>query len=241
MEDQNQTIIEHLTELRTRLVYSAIGIAFGFAVCWVFSEQLFNIVRGPIEPYLPTGGLVFTAPMDKFLAHVKVSLLGGIIVSTPVWSFQIWKFIAPGLYKDERKFGVLFMSSGTFLFLSGVSFVYFLVFPMAFKFLMAFGGETDQAMITIERYLSFFILVTLVFGAMFQLPLVLTLLGMMGWVTKEFLKKNRRYAIVLLSALSALVTPPDVISMLMMMVPMVLLYEISVFLVGVVNKPKATA
>jgi len=232
---ENQTLIEHLTELRKRLIWSIAAIFIGFLACWTFSDILFDIVRRPIASYLKStnGGLVFTAPMDKFLAHIKVSFLGGTVVACPFWMYQAWGFIAPGLYAQERKYAVSFIGFGTALFLAGVSFVYFVVYPMAFKFLMTFGGKTDSPMITINEYLSFFITTTLVFGLAFETPVILAILGMMGLISSDFLTQYRRYAYVLLAAVSAVVTPPDVLSMLLMMALMVLFYELSVILVKV--------
>ena len=234
-EDDGQTLVEHLTELRTRLMWSIAFVFVGFLASWGFSEYIFDIIRGPIQPYLSTetGGLVFTAPMDKFMAHLKVSILAGLILACPVWIYQLWAFIAPGLYKHEKKFGIYFISFGTFLFLTGVSFVYFVVYPAAFKFLLGFGGEVDKAMITINDYLSFFMTTTLVFGVAFQLPLVLTILGMMGIVNAQLLKMLRRYAIVIICVMSAVLTPPDPMSMVLLVVPLYALYEISIFLVGI--------
>tara|TARA_Y100000780_G_scaffold232367_1_gene263123 strand:- start:26732 stop:27475 length:744 start_codon:yes stop_codon:yes gene_type:complete len=235
--ENQDSMTGHLEELRTRLLKSILAIGLIFLACFFgFSEKILDFARAPIVPYLPTGGLVFTAPMDKFMAHVKVSLLASVILGSPIWLYQLWKFIAPGLYQNERKFSVLFISFGTFLFLLGSSFVYFVVYPMAFKFLLQFGGMTDAPMITISEYLSFFILTTMVFGIMFELPLVLTILGVMGLVTQDFLKAQRRYALVILSVVSAMVTPPDIISMLCMLLPLSLLYESSVILVGVFGK-----
>ncbi len=237
--NQQQTLVEHLTDLRKSLLRSVIAVLIGFAGSWIFSEFLFDLIRQPIAPFLKEGGLVFTAPMDKFLAHIKVSLLAGIIVTCPFWIYQIWRFIAPGLYDNEKKYGVGFIFSGSFLFLTGVCFVYYIVFPMAFDFLMNFGGGTDSAMITIGEYLSFFTTTTLVFGAAFEMPLILTILGMMGVIDHHFLASKRRYAIVILAALSAFITPPDVISMFAMLIPLALLYELSILLVkffGTKNK-----
>ena len=235
---KEQSLFEHLSELRTCLIRSLIGITAGFSACWFFSPEIFDFIRRPIAPFLTEGGLVFTHPVDKFLAHVNVSLLAAIILTCPYWLLQVWKFIAPGLYLSERKYGLGFMFCGSTLFLCGVGFVYFFVFPMAFKFLLMFGGETDKPMITISHYLSFFMTVTLVFGVVFEMPLILTILGMMGLIDHHLLRTKRRWAIVFLAVLAALVTPPDVISMLAMLLPLLLLYELSILMVKVMGRKK---
>ena len=227
-EQDAYTLVEHLAELRTRIVYSLYAIVLFTCAAWYFSEQIFDFVRQPITEYLPGKGLVFTAPTDKFMAHLKVSVLAGLIAACPVWIFQAWKFIAPGLYLKEKKFGRYFMFFGSLLFLTGVSFAYFLVLPAAFKVLLSFGGTVDQPMITINDYLSFFLMTVLVFGAAFEMPLVIVLLGMMGIVSSRGLSRMRRYAIVVIAVVSALFTPPDAISMMLLAVPLTLLYEISI-------------
>lgn len=236
-----QPLIEHLTELRDRLIKAAWGILIMTIVCWVFNSQLFDIIREPIAPYLESGGLVFTHPIDKFMAHLKVSLLGGVVLSCPFWVYQAWKFVAPGLYSHEKRYGLMFISAGTILFLIGVGFAYFLVLPAAFKFLLHFGGSVDKPMITISEYLSFFISITLVFGLAFELPLVIVLLGAMGLVDQKFLREKRRYMIVGLSVVAAVVTPPDLMSMVMLLVPLCVLYEISILLVGVFARRRQIA
>lgn len=232
----NLTLTDHLTELRNRVIWAIWAIGAGAGIAWFFKEPLFALIRVPIAPYLVDGGLVFTNPMDLFLANVKVAVFAGVVVSCPVWIYQGWKFIAPGLYANERKYSFLFISTGIALFLVGVIFVYFMVMPMAFKFLLTIGGGVDKPMITVNEYLSFFLTTTLVFGAAFELPLILTLLGMIGIVDQQFLKEKRRIAIVSLAVVSAIITPPDALSMLMLLVPLCLLYEVSIFTVGAVRR-----
>ena len=236
-EEENQTLVDHLSDLRRCLLHSIIAIVCGFAFSWIFSEQLFEIIRAPLYK-VTAKGLVFTAPMDKFLAHIKVSLLAGIIITCPLWMYQIWRFIAPGLYENEKKVGMAFIFCGSFLFIGGVCFVYFIVYPMAFDFLINFGGGIDEAMITISDYLSFFMTTTLVFGAAFEMPLILTILGIVGVIDHNFLRSKRRYAIVLMALLSAFLTPPDVVSMFAMLGPLILLYEVSIIAVKILGKKK---
>ena len=167
-----------------------------------------------------------------------MAFFGGVLLSSPWWIYQIWNFVSPGLYRHEKKAALFFISSGTLLFVIGVGFTYFVVFPMAFKFLMTFGGDVDKPMITIDQYLDFFLWTTLSFGAAFELPLILVTLGMLGLISHSFLKQNRKYAIVLLSIVTAIITPPDLLSMLLMLAPMWLLYDLSTFLVGVIEKKR---
>ncbi len=236
----NLTVTEHLSELRNRLVMSAYAIFFGMLLCYGFSEKLFDVIRGPIAPYLPSGGLVFTGPADKFIAHLKISFFGGMVLTSPIWIYQIWKFIAPGLYKKERNYSLGFIFSGTLLFILGVLFAYFGVFPMAFKFLMGFGGAVDKPMITIDQYLSFFITTTLMFGLAFEMPLVIVILGLMQVVSAKALREKRRFAVVGMAVVSAIITPPDLLSMVLMLAPMILLYEISILIVALFERRRAS-
>ncbi len=233
-----QSLVEHLADLRLRLINSLYGIILAFGVCYYFSENIFNIVRQPIQPFLPTGGLIFTGPMDKFMAHLKISLMCAVILSCPFWLYQIWLFVAPALYKKEKSYALGFILSGTILFIMGSVFTYFIVLPMAFKFLMTFGGDVDKPMISIDEYMSFFTHTSLAFGAAFEMPLVISTLGMLGLVSQKFLKEKRRYAVMLLAIVSAIITPPDLLSMVLMLFPMMALYEISVIIVGIFERKR---
>lgn len=231
----------HLTELRYRLIRIVWAALLGMATCYNFTDRIFDVIRAPIAPYLKDGGLIFTAPMDKFMAHLKLAFFGGIILVFPFIAYQIWKFIAPGLYSKEKRYALGFIFFGTGLFGVGISFAYFIVFPMAFKFLMTYGGEVDKPLISIGEYMSFFVTTSLAFGAAFEMPLIIVILGMMDIVSQAFLRKNRRYAIMAMAILSAIITPPDLLSMLMMLGPLWFLYEFAVLLVGIFEKQRKAA
>lgn len=238
LEDGGSTLIEHLGELRTRLVQCLAVILVATFVCFHFAEHIFNFIRQPIQPYLPQGGLIYTGPLDKFLAFIKIAVMGGVIVSCPIWLYQIWSFVAPGLYKREKKYAAAFIGAGSILFVGGVCFAYFVVLPMAFHFLMTFGGDADKPMIAIDSYLSFVTQITVMFGVAFELPLAITLLGMMGLVSARFLHEKRRYAIMAMAVASAIITPPDLLSMLLMLGPMWLLYELGLVVVYLIERKR---
>lgn len=233
-----ETLTSHLAELRNRIINALWIITIGSGLSFYFCDKIFEAIRAPIAPYLQDGGFVFLNPADKFTAYIKVSIFAGVILTCPFWLYQAWRFVAPGLYAKEKKYSLVFILFGSFQFFVGVAFVYFLVFPMAFKFLLSFGGTTDKPMITIDEYMSFFTSTTLMFGAVFELPLVLVILGILGIIDQQFLREKRRYAVVLLAVVSALVTPPDIMSMLMLLVPLMLLYEMSILILGYFLKPQ---
>lgn len=240
LDDQNMTLTDHLRDLRYRVLRAILGIFIGMGVSLYFSEHLLAVIRAPVLPHLQ-GGLVFTGVLDKFMAHIKIGLLGGVILSCPYWLYHLWKFISPGLYEKERKYAVGFIVSGTVLFGIGVCFVYFLVLPAAFEFLFNIGGNIDKPMITIDDYLSFFTMTTLMFGLAFEMPLVLIVLALIGVIDAQFLRSKRRYAIVAMSAIAAVITPPDVVSMLMLFFPLLMLYEIAILvIVSIKGKGRAT-
>lgn len=239
LDDKAQSLHDHLTDLRKRIINCLLILAVATGICYGFSDYIFDFVRAPIAPYLPSGGLIYTGPMDKFIAYLKLSVVCGIIVSCPFWLHQIWLFVAPGLYANEKKYAAGFIVSGSALFIIGNAFSYFIALPMAFNFLMTFGGDTDKPMISIDQYMSFFTQLCLMFGVAFELPLVVVILGMLGIVSQSFLRKNRRYAVMILAIFAAIITPPDLLSMMMMLVPMWFLFEISVLIVGIFERKRA--
>lgn len=234
------SLMEHLTELRYRLIKAGQGILVGMGVGIYYSEQVLTIIREPVLKHLgPHGGLVFTGVMDKFMAHIKIGVFTGFIITCPYWLFHLWKFISPGLYKNERSYVAGFIVSGTILFSMGCAFVYYFVYPAAFEYLFTVGGTVDKPMITIQEYLSFFTLTTIMFGLSFELPVVIMVLAMMGIVDAPYLKKKRRHALLILAVIAAIITPPDGLSMMMMLVPMYILYEISIWaVIFFVKKPE---
>lgn len=238
-QDKSMSLIEHIGELRFRVTRSAYGIFAGMILCWGFSEKIFNFIRQPIQQYLPSGGLVYTAPMDKFMAHIKIAFVVGLLVSAPYWLYQLWSFISPALYRKEKKIAAGFIFFGTLQFVLGLLFSYYVVLPMAFHFLMTFGGDIDKPMITIDHYLGFVTQTAVVFGLCFQMPVVISFLGMIGIVSQNFLKKNRRYAVLIIAIVSAIAAPPDALSMILLLFPMWILYEISIIVVGMFEKRKA--
>jgi sec-independent protein translocase protein TatC len=237
--DQHLSLVDHLGELRTRLVRILIILLIAGIACYNWSEKIFDWIRLPISTYLPEHGLVFTGLADKFIAHIKISVFAGVLFSCPFWLYQVWAFIAPGLYSKEKKYTIGFIFTGALLFFAGAALCYFTVMPVACEFLIGFGGNVDKPMITIDEYLSFFMALHLVFGLTFEIPLILVVLGMLGLVSHEFLKRTRRYAVVILSVLAGVLTPsPDALSMMLLLVPMVILYEIAIIAVGIFERKR---
>lgn len=230
--DSNQLhLIKHLSELRSRLIKILFILGLGFISCYFFSGLIVDIISQPIKPHLPeTGGqLIFTSPFEKFLSYLRVSFFAGVFISCPFWLYQVWKFISPGLHGHERKWSFIFVTLSSLLFLSGILFVYFVVYPLSFAFLLNFGGE-ELAYISLKAYLSFFLRTAFAFAIVFELPLVLFILLKLNIISVGRLKKSRPYLILGIAVLSALITPPDIFSMLFMMLPLYLLFETSLLL-----------
>jgi sec-independent protein translocase protein TatC len=221
------SLMEHLDELRKRIVHSAIYLAVGFFVCWFLRDRIVNFLQAPLNHIGKS--LVFTHPMDALNLDMQAALLAGAILVSPLILFQVWMFIAPGLYQRERRFVVPFMVVAVGLFLTGAGFGYFVVLPAAIKILIVDFGHNFTAMVTIEDYTSFFLSVILGLGISFELPVLIFFLTIFGIVTPKFLWNNIRYAILAIFVVAAIITPsPDPWTMCIYAVPMLLLYMLGI-------------
>jgi sec-independent protein translocase protein TatC len=221
------SLMEHLDELRRRIVHSAIYLALGFIVGWVFHDRIVGFLQAPLNHIGKS--LVFTHPMDALNLDLQASLLAGAILASPFILFQVWLFIAPGLYQRERRFVVPFMAATVGLFLAGAAFGYFYVLPGAIKILVIDMGHNFTPMITIEDYTSFFLSIILGLGISFEMPILIFFLAMFGIVSPKFLWKNIRYAILAVFLVAAFICPsPDPWTMCFYAVPMLSLYLVGI-------------
>jgi sec-independent protein translocase protein TatC len=252
IESSNAPLIEHLTELRSRLIFSVLAFLICMVCVFPFSKYIFNFLAMPITELLAVqneaNDLIFTGLQQGFMVNVKISFFGGFIVSFPFVGFQVWRFIAPGLYKKEKLAFLPFLIASPLLFIIGAAFAYFVVLPLAFNFFLSFQNTTDlnnlvgiKYLGTINEYLSLTMRFILAFGICFQLPVLLTLMGKAGLVSSVSLIRIRKYAIVSILIIAAIVTPPDVITQIILFSVVYSLYEISILLVKLVEKKKEEA
>ena len=228
-EAEKQPFLSHLEELRRRLIFSAIAVGIGFLCCYAFAEELFGFLLMPLKSKLPEGDrLIFTNLPEMFLAYLKTAFIAGLLLASPVIFYPLWKFVAPGLYQHERKYGFSFVICSTILFICGALFGYYIVFPFGFKFFLGYANENIQALPSVKQYFGFAIRLLLAFGIVFELPVIIFFLSRMGIVDVAFLRKKRKYALLLAFAMAAILTPPDVITQCMMALPLILLYEIGI-------------
>jgi sec-independent protein translocase protein TatC len=221
------SLMEHLDELRRRIVHSALYLFAGFIVAYFFHEKLYGFVEAPLDRLHIK--LNYTHPMDPLNLYLQVSLIGGAIIASPFILYQVWLFIAPGLYQRERRFVVPFMGATVGLFLIGASFGYFYVLPGALKILIVDFGSKFNSIITIEEYTGFFMSVILGLGISFELPVLIFFLAMFGIVSPQFLWKNIRYAILAVFLVAAIITPsPDPWTMCIYAIPMLALYLVGI-------------
>lgn len=232
--------LEHLGELRKRIMWSLVAVIVGLAIALNFTDRLMKFVRRPFEVAAPGQKLVFLAPTEAFWVYMKVALLAGMVLALPVVLYQIWAFIAPGLYSHEKRYAVPFVIIGSVFFLLGVSFAQFVVIPFAMRFLVSFPGPDLAPMISIGSYVDFVLKFTLAFGAVFELPVIITLASRMGLITPQFLAKNRKYAILVNFVIAAVLTPtPDVFNQSLMAGALLLLYEVGIVAVRLFGRRPA--
>ncbi len=236
----SMSVREHLVELRTRLIRCILSIFVGFMACYSFSEQLFAWLSIPLQAAMPEGGtMMFTRPTEGFMVDMEIALVAGLVLACPYVFYQLWAFVAPGLYKEERRHVLPLAMGSALLFLSGAAFCYFGAFPVAFKFFMGFAKPGIRASITLDSYLGFSLRMLVAFGLVFQLPLISYFLARLGVISAALLRGWRKYAIVGNFIVAALITPPDVFSQMFMVVPLLLLYEVSIWVCSVAQpKPK---
>lgn len=235
LEGSEQPFVAHLIELRDRLIRAVLAIAVGFGIfaLWPGPSALYDLLAAPLVAQLPAGAtLIATNVISPFLVPLKITLMAGFMLALPVVLYQVWAFVAPGLYTHEKKLVMPLVVSSTLLFLIGVAFCYFFVFGQVFKFIQSFAPKSITAAPDIEAYLSFVLSMFIAFGAAFEVPVVVVLLVRMGMVSIEKLKAFRGYFIVIAFVIAAIVTPPDVISQLALAIPMVILYEIGIHAAG---------
>ena len=232
LKASEQPFVQHLKELRDRLVKSFIAIAVMCAILSIFPgpAQLYDLLAAPLVAQLPEGTrLIATSVISPFLVPLKIMLMAGFLLALPVVLYQAWAFVAPGLYAHEKRLVMPLVVSSTILFFIGVAFCYFFVFGQVFKFIQSFAPKSITAAPDIEAYLSFVLTMFIAFGLAFEVPIVVIVLARMGLVTIDKLKAFRSYFIVLAFIIAAIVTPPDVVSQLALAIPMVILYEIGIW------------
>ncbi|GAB5427015.1 MAG: twin-arginine translocase subunit TatC [Devosia indica] len=237
-------LLEHLTELRKRLIRSAIAVVALMMVCFIFAGQIFDILLNPYRSIYPNPGdmeLIYTAPQEFFFTQLNLSLFGAIFLGFPYVATQIYGFVAPGLYKHERKALIPYLVATPVFFLLGAAMVYFVVLPLALGFFAGMQTDEIKLLARVSEYLSLATTLILAFGICFQLPVVLTLLAQIDLVNVDMLRKGRRYAIVGILALAALVSPPDPISQIGLAMPMYALYELAILSVRYVQKRREAA
>ena len=240
--------ISHLVELRQRLINSFIFLFSFFVVCYFFSEEIYSFLVQPYADAVKDDNvnrrLIFTALQETFLTYLKVSFFAALFVSSPIILMQIWKFVAPGLYKNEKEAILPYLIATPILFLFGGMLVYYLIMPLAIKFFLSFEASSINSALPIQleakvnEYLSLVMKLIFAFGLSFQLPVILSLLARVGFVDSVFLKERRKYVVVIIFVAAAILTPPDPITQIGLAIPLLILYELSIFSVKIIEKRK---
>lgn len=234
---EEMPLLQHLQELRRRIIWIAIYIFIGFVLCYSFSERIFSFIVAPLLAELPQGGkLIFTALPEAFFVYLKVAFLAGLFLMSPLIFYQVWAFVAPGLYKEEKIYaGAIALCSG-FFFIGGGAFCYYNVFPVAFRFFLGFSNAYIEAMPSLDIFLNFALKLLFAFGLIAQMPLFSFFLGRLGLITVRGMQRFRKYFILIAFVVGAILTPPDVFSQALMAIPMLVLYELSIAIVFLLER-----
>jgi len=231
MPDKKLPLTAHLEELRKRLIYSFLSIGVAFAISYAYIKEIVEILMRPLVRALPAGSsLVFTAVPEAFITYLKAALLAGVFFSFPFILYQIWAFVSPGLYEREKKYIYPYLFVSTIFFVAGALFCYLIVFPVVFRFFLSFATNDIRPHPAIKEYLTFTIKLLLAFGLLFQWPALILFLSRMGVVSSKTLAKNRKYAILGIFVAAAVLTPPDLVSQLLLAGPLLVMYEGSIWM-----------
>ena len=236
--EEKMPLTSHLEELRKRLVRIFIVTGIGFAACWFIKESLFQIITAPLFKVLPKDSfMIYTSLPEAFFNYMKISFYASLFLTSPFSLYQLWKFISPGLYSTEKKYVAPFVISSSVLFIGGVLFGYYLALPPAYGFFVEFTSDILKPMFSLKEYLTFSLKLLLAFGLSFELPVLIFFMAKIGIVNSKMLAKQRRYAILIIFIVAAILTPsPDAMTQIIMAVPLMILYEISIFIAKFAQK-----
>jgi len=242
LSDERLPLTDHLEELRWRIIKSLLAIGIGFVCSYAFSKQIFNFLVSPLIKVMPEDShLIYTSLPEAFLTYLKVSFFAGVVVAIPVIFYQLWKFVVPGLFEKEKKYMLPFVISASVFFLLGASFAFYIVFPFGFRFFLGFSTDHIYALPTLREYLTLVTKLLLAFGLTFELPVIVFFLAKMGIVNYHMLSRKRKYAILIVVIMAAILTPPDVISQVLLALPLMALYEVSIWIAYVINRQQPVA
>ena len=239
-DPDSMTFLEHLEELRVRLIHALAALCVGFGGCWYFHRELFHFFTQPLRRAYPQVSFIVTSPAESVMLYMKMAFFAGIFAASPYVLYQVWCFVAPGLYPREKAYAIPFVMVGSMFFMAGAAFGHFWLFPLTFRFLIAFGGPDMTLLPKVSEYFTFYSWFLLGLGLVFQLPVVVFLLSRIGIVTPGFLMRKFKYAVLIAFLVAAIITPtPDVVTQSLLALPMLGLYLLGVGVAWMFGKPQA--